>query len=287
VKFGLAFGSSIGIDSESSLELCKRAEAVGFDSVWCGEHVIWPTQIDSPYPYSPDGVMPGDFETSVADPLIWLAYVAAAAPTLRLGTCVLILPQHNPLILAKAVATLDHLSGGRVDLGVGVGWMKEEFDALGVEWPRRGARTDEYLEAMQALWAGPEATFSGEFVNFPAVTCNPRPVGGTVPIVTGGDSPIAIRRAARVANGYFPGSIDPEKLRSLIAQLGEEAEAVGRSIDDIEINAMLITDYSNPAAGVEQFEEIGINRVMVPGFFFGGEGGLDRLEGFANQAIKQ
>ncbi|MBT4520079.1 MAG: LLM class F420-dependent oxidoreductase [Halieaceae bacterium] len=287
MKFGLAFASSIGIDSASSLELCRRAEALGFDSVWCGEHVVWPSQIDSPYPYSPDGVMPGDPETPVPDPLIWLAYVAAAAPTLKLGTCVLILPQRNPLILAKELATLDRLSGGRVELGIGVGWMKEEFDALGAAWDHRGARTDEYVEAMKVLWAGPEAEFHGRFVDFPPVTCSPRPINGTIPIVTGGDSPIAIRRAGRLADGYFPGSVEPEKLARLIADLGDAATAAGRSPQDITVNAMLITDYSDPLAGVEQYREMGISRVMVPAFFFAGPNGLDLLETFAKGAISR
>jgi len=285
VKFGLAFASNVGVDSESALELCRRVEAVGFDSVWCGEHVIWPSRIESSYPYTPDGVMPGEFDTPVPDPLIWLAYVAAAAPTLKLGTCVLVLPQRNPVILAKELATLDRLSGGRVELGIGVGWMEEEFNALGVDWARRGARTDEYIEAMQALWAGPEAEFHGQFANFSAVTCSPRPVGGAIRIVTGGDSPIAIKRAARVADGYFPGSVDPDKLRTLIADLGDAAEKAGRSLEDIEINALLPTGHPDPVSVIEKFEEIGISRVMVPAFWFAGPDGLDRLEEFAGRAI--
>ena len=285
MKFGLAFASNVGVDSESALELCRRVEAVGFDSVWCGEHVIWPSRIESSYPYTPDGVMPGEFDTPVPDPLIWLAYVAAAAPTLKLGTCVLVLPQRNPVILAKELATLDRLSGGRVELGIGVGWMKEEFNALGVDWARRGARTDEYIEAMQALWAGPEAEFHGQFANFSAVTCSPRPVGGAIRNDTGGDSPIAIKRAARVADGYFPGSVDPDKLRTLIADLGDAAEKAGRSLEDIEINALLPTGHPDPVSVIEKFEEIGISRVMVPAFWFAGPDGLDRLEEFAGRAI--
>ncbi len=151
MKFGLAFASSVGTDAESALEICRRAEELGFESVWGGEHVIRPTHIESPYPYSEDGSMPGEPETPIPDPLIWLAYVASVAPTLRLGTCILILPQRNPVVLAKEVATLDHLSGGRVELGIGVGWLKEEFDVIGVPWARRGARNDEYIAAMRAL----------------------------------------------------------------------------------------------------------------------------------------
>jgi probable F420-dependent oxidoreductase len=208
MKFGLAFASSIGTEPDSALELCRRAEALGFESVWGGEHVIRPATIATPNPYTKDGEMPGEAETPIPDPLIWLAYVAAAAPSLQLGTCILIVPQRNPLVLAKELATLDHLSGGRVELGIGVGWLEEEFNALGVPWARRGARTDEYVAAMRALWSGPEAEYHGEFVDFEPATCSPRPVRGSIPILVGGDTSSAVRRAARLADGYFPGSSD-------------------------------------------------------------------------------
>ncbi len=138
MKIGLAFASSIAIDGPTSLELCRRAEAAGFESVWGGEHVILPDAIHSRYPYSQDGRIPAEPDTPIPDPLMWLAFAAAAAPTLKLGTCILIVPQRNPLILAKELATLDQLSGGRLELGLGVGWMEEEFDALGT--PRRKKR---------------------------------------------------------------------------------------------------------------------------------------------------
>ena len=192
MKFGLAFASSIAIEHDSALEICRVAEAAGFESVWGGEHVILPTTIESSYPYTADGKIPAEPDTPIPDPLIWLAFAAAAAPTLRLGTCILIVPQRNPLVLAKELATLDRLSGGRVELGLGVGWMREEFDALGVPWERRGARNDEYIAAMRALWAGPHAEFHGEFVDFPPVTCSPRPVQESIPVLVGGDTEAAI-----------------------------------------------------------------------------------------------
>lgn len=285
MKFGLAFASSVGTDSDSSVELCRRAEALGFDSVWGGEHVIVPAHIDSPYPYTPDGEMPGEEDTLIPDPLIWLAYVASAAPTLRLGTCILILPQRNPIVLAKELATLDHLSGGRVELGIGVGWMREEFGVLGVPWERRGARTDEYVAAMKALWAGPRAEFHGEFVDFAPVTCSPRPLQASIPIMVGGDTPAAIRRAARYGDGYFPGTTEPEQLQSRVVDLRSAAVAQQRDPDSIEINAIFGPQIVDPVAGVEQFEKFGVDRAMIPAFFFVGPGGLDRLEEFAEKAI--
>jgi len=285
MKVGLAFASSIAQDHDASMEVCRRAEAAGFESVWGGEHVIMPDAIVSKYPYTPDGKIPAEPETPIPDPLIWLAFAAAAAPTLRLGTCILIVPQRNPLILAKELATLDQLSGGRVELGLGVGWMKEEFDALGVPWERRGARNDEYIEAMRALWAGPHAEYHGEFVDFEPATCSPRPVNGNIPVIVGGDSDAAVRRAARIADGYFPGEGDAEKLGQLITRVKQAAEDAGRDPQALEINAMFGVQMADPAAGVEQMASIGVDRIMVPAFFFAGPGGLDRLSEFGEQVI--
>ena len=283
MKVGLAFGSSIAVDGPSAIELCRRAEEVGFESVWGGEHVIMPSEFESKYPYTADGKIPAEPDTPIPDPLIWLAYVAAAAPTLQLGTCILIVPQRNPLVLAKELATLDQLSGGRVELGLGVGWLKEEFDALGIEWARRGARNDEYVAAMRELWRGPHAEYHGEFVNFPKVTSSPRPVKGDIPILVGGDSDAAIRRAVKIANGFFPGEGDAEQLGALLARLRQAAETAGRDPDSIEINAIFGSQMSDPVAGVEQMKALGVGRIMVPAFFFAGPGGLDRLAEFGEK----
>lgn len=285
MKVGLAFGSSIAIDGPATVELCKEAEALGFESVWGGEHVILPDSIHSRYPYTEDGKIPAEPDTPIPDPLIWLAYASAAAPSLRLGTCILIVPQRNPLILAKELATLDQLSGGKVELGLGVGWLKEEFEALGVPWEKRGKRNDEYIEAMRALWAAPHAEFHGEFVDFDPCTCSPRPVNGNIPVIVGGDTDAAIGRAVRLADGYFPGEGDPERLRGLIQRLHEAAERADRDPASIAINAMFGAQMMDPVAGVEQMLQANVDRIMVPGFFFAGEGGLDRMRAFAEQAI--
>ena len=286
MKFGLAFAASIGTEPDSALEICRVAEQVGFESVWGGEHVIFPSSIESAYPYTSDGKVPATPETPIPDPLIWLAYVAAAAPTLRLGTCILILPQRNPLVLAKEIATLDHLSGGRVELGIGVGWMREEFEALGVPWERRGARTDEYVEALRTVWGGSHVEFHGEFVDFEPLTCTPRPPqGADVPILVGGDSPAALRRAAKLADGYYPGEGTIDGLRDLIKRLHEECDRQDRDPASVEINAMFSAQMSDPAAGVEAMRELNVGRVMVPAFFFAGDGGLDRLAAFGESTV--
>lgn len=285
MKIGLAFASSIAIDGPSALDICQRAEKAGFESVWGGEHVIMPDSIESKYPYTPDGKIPAEPETPIPDPLLWLGFAAAAAPSLRLGTCILIVPQRNPLILAKELATLDQLSGGRVELGLGVGWMKEEFDALGVPWERRGARNDEYIAAMRALWAGPHAEFHGEFVDFEPVTCSPRPVNGDIPVIVGGDTEVAIKRAAKLADGYFPGEGDIERLKGLITRVRQAAEDAGRDPASIQINAMFGAQMANPEQGIEEMREAGVDRMMLPAFFFAGPGGLDRLSAFGEQYV--
>lgn len=285
MKFGLAFASSVGIEGAEAVEICRVAEQAGFESVWGGEHVILPSRIESRYPYTADGKIPAEPDTPIPDPLIWLAFAAAVAPTLRLGTCILILPQRNPLVLAKELATLDRLSGGRVELGIGVGWLEEEFDALGVPWARRGARSDEYVAAMRTLWSGAEVSFHGEFVDFEAVTCSPRPEAGGIPIIIGGDTDAAIRRVVRLADGYFPGEGDPERLGGLIRRVREAAERADRDPDTIQINAMFGQQMADPVAGAEQLAALGVHRAMVPAFFFAGPGGMDRLAEFGERVI--
>lgn len=286
MKVGLGFASSIAIDGAHALEVCRRAEAAGFESLWGGEHVILPSTINSRYPYRADGKIPAANDTPIPDPLLWLAFAAAAAPSMRLGTCILIVPQRNPLILAKELATLDQLSGGKVELGLGVGWLEEEFVALGVPWERRGARNDEYVEAMRTLWSGPEVEFHGEFVDFDRVTCSPRPVQSSIPILVGGDTDAAISRAVRLADGYFPGEGDVERLDALIRRARDAAEAAGRDPASIEITAMFGSHMGDPMAGLEQLTALGVGRIMVPAFAFAGDGGLDRLDEFGERVVR-
>ena len=287
MKFGLAFASSVGLDPQSALDITRAAEAAGFESVWGGEHVIMPTGIESAYPYTPDGKIPATPDTPIPDPLIWLAYVAAAAPSLRLGTCILILPQRNPLVLAKELATLDALSGGRMELGIGVGWMKEEFDALGIPWERRGARTDEYIEAMRLLWSDSRVEYHGEFVDFDEVTCAPRPPGGDIPIIVGGDTDRAVSRAARHGNGYFPGSTDHDTLGGLVSKLREKATENGRDPASLEVSSIFAPMGDDLMPEVEARGKLGVDRLMVPAFFFAGEDGMDRLAAFGETVIAQ
>jgi probable F420-dependent oxidoreductase len=187
--------------------------------------------------------------------------------TLKLATGILILPQRNPLVLAKEVATLDHLSGGRVMLGTGVGWLAEEFAALGVPFEERGARHDEYVAVLRALWTGEAASYHGEFVDFSDCIVKPRPVNWSVPIHIGGHSPVAARRAGRLGDGFFPASGSHEELASLFALARESAKAnVSRPV------GARIHLRGNGAVGTRALDEvaalsaIGVSRVVLPAF---------------------
>ena len=167
MKFGLAF-ANIGpfVEPEAAVALAVAAEAAGFESIWTVDHVVVPAGYQSKYPYDPSGKLPSGEATVFPDPLIWLSYVAARTSTLRLATGILIVPQRNPLVLAKELASLDYLSGGRMILGAGIGWLEEEFDALGVPFAGRGERTDESIAAMRALWSEHKASYEGSTTEF-------------------------------------------------------------------------------------------------------------------------
>ncbi|MEM7322496.1 MAG: LLM class F420-dependent oxidoreductase [Actinomycetota bacterium] len=268
MKFGLMFANTgTFATADGVVQLATAAEGAGFESIWTVEHVIWPTAYSSTYPYSADGKMPGDYSAPLPDPLIWLAFAAANTSTIRLATGILIVPQRNPLVLAKTVATLDSLSGGRLDLGIGVGWLEEEFDALGVPFADRGARTDDYIAAMQALWASDGASYEGRFANFADVTSNPKPANGTVPIVVGGHSKAAARRAGRLGDGFFPGKGSIAELAELIDVARQTAADSGRDPEAVEMTAGhpgLFGD--DPVGAAEELASIGVSRSIVPAF---------------------
>lgn len=283
MKFGIGFANILGFgDRDGLVQLAQGAEAAGFESLWTIEHVIYPDGYESEYPYDPSGKMMAAPDTPMPDPLIWLSFVAAATETLRLGTGILILPERNPVILAKQVATLDHLSSGRLELGIGVGWLKEEFEALGIPFERRGARTDEYIEAMHALWDGDNAEYHGEFVDFSKASSNPKPANGRVPIHVGGHSKAAARRAGRLGDGFFPGKGD---LAELVDIARQTAADVGRDPEGLEITSFsdkIIGD--DPLGAIEELDSQGIDRVFVPSFLFLGDT-TEALAGFGERVI--
>jgi probable F420-dependent oxidoreductase len=277
MKVGLAFANTGPFaEAEGLVTMAVAAEQAGVESVWTVEHVIWPSNYDSEYPYSPSGKMPGDKTSSIPDPLVWLSFVAAHTTKMQLGTGIVILPERNPLVFAKEVATLDRLSGGRMQLGIGVGWLEEEFDALGIPWEKRGARTDEYVHAMRALWAGDDAGYDGEFVSFANVSSNPKPADGTVPFVIGGHSAAAAKRAGRLGDGFFPGKGSVAELTEMIDIVRQTAAEHDRDADAIEITAAHVGLFGDdPVGAAQELRSIGVDRTILPAFMLLGSEGVE------------
>jgi probable F420-dependent oxidoreductase len=258
---------SAAIASPTHLTACARhAEEVGLDSLWIPDHVAIPARYVSRYPYQDDG---GDWQpypweaTPFVEPLIGLAWAGAVTTTLELGTGVLIAPQREPLLLAKQAATIDALTGGRLKLGLGIGWLREELEALGAPWPGRARRTEEMIEAMRTVWTQDTAGYDGEHVSFAPVRSLPHPTRPTgVPIVLGGHSEPAARRAGRLADGFMPlvRSGDSFDTARLIAVMRDAALDAGRDPDAIEIVGFGAED---PAA-LHAMREAGFDHV----FFF-------------------
>lgn len=269
MKFGIMFANTgHGSSPSGAKAVAEAAEAGGFESIWTVEHVVVPSGYESKYPYDPSGKMAGGAEEfDLPDPLIWLTWVAAHTTTVKLATGILIVPQRNPVITAKEVATLDQLSGGRVMLGVGAGWLAEEFAALNESFDDRGKRLDEYVAVMRALWEGGKTNFDGEYFNFQECISRPRPANGTVPIIVGGHTKAAARRAGRLGDGFFPGSAGIDEVAELITIVRQTAEDHGRDPDAIELIAGAFAP-PGPALDerIERLTEIGVTHGIVPTF---------------------
>jgi probable F420-dependent oxidoreductase len=259
VKFGIMPGYQFApVETpEYAAGFAQLVESLGFESVWPVEHVVMPVSYTSRYPYSADGRMPIP-DAAIPDPLIWNTFVAAVTQRLLLGTAMVILPQRNPVVLAKIAASLDVLSGGRTILGVGLGWMQEEAIAVGSDFSARGQRADEYIEAMRALWMQPVANFHGETVDFSNVQCNPRPNQG-IPIHIGGHSSAAARRAGRLGDGFMPIAAGPEDLARLRAIVEESAREAGRDPAAIEITCLGLPNEASAKA----YADVGVDRMIV------------------------
>jgi len=259
MKIGIA-GANIAAFAERdhAVALARTAEAAGIESLWTYEHIVVPGVYQSAYPYSSSGRMP---DARFADALDWIAFLSAVTEHIAFGTGVLILPEHNPVELAKRAATIDRLSGGRLLLGVGVGWLKEEFEALGVPWERRSARTDEYIQVMRHLWAADEATFTGQFVRFRRTRCFPKPlqVPG-IPVIVGGHTEAAAARAGRIGDGFYPAAA-PDRVAELLRIVRRSAKEAGRDPARIEITAGAGQDCDTDT--VKRYQDLGVTRVMV------------------------
>ncbi|MHB8220946.1 MAG: LLM class F420-dependent oxidoreductase [Acidimicrobiales bacterium] len=243
--------------------LGREAESRGIHRLWVGEHVVLFDQYESHYPYAADGRIPIPSESGLLEPLSTLTFLAAHTDAVRLGTAMVLLPQRNPVYTAKEVATLDWLSDGRVDLGVGVGWLKEEFDAVAAPWERRGARTDEYLEVLKTLWCEDPSEFHGDAYDLPPCSMFPKPIqAGGPPIHVGGESSAALRRVARYGQGWHSFNRLPEDVAEPLARLERMLEDVGRTRSDVEVTVCPYLHELTPER-VSQYADAGVDAVAA------------------------
>lgn len=260
IQVGMMFANGArSAEPDHALVLAQAAESLGYESLWAVQHIVVPVEHDSEYPYSESGSIPGGPFVAVPEPLVWLAFVAAVTTRIKLATGILILPEQHPLVVAKQVASLDRLCGGRFLLGVGAGWLREEFDAVDAVFDGRGPRMDEAIGVMRRAWAERVAVSDGPAYPHGPVAVEPKPVHGAVPIVVGGHTSAAARRAGRLGDGFFPLAVRGEDLRRLVLEVRQHAEAAGRDPMAIEISA----DPPKNEAEAEVLRELGVARVIV------------------------
>ena len=243
----------------------QLAEAKGVHGIWVPEHVLFFPDYASTYPYSDSGRMPGDPE-GLLDPFTALTFIAAHTQRVRLGTGICLVPQRQPVYTAKMVADVDYLSGGRVDFGVGIGWLKEEFQNLGMDFASRGARTEEYLLAMKALWSEGISEFKGQTLNLEPCHFNPKPVQRPhPPIIFGGESDAAMRRVARLGDGWYGYDLTPEDLGRRLNSLDAGLASTGRDRSQIQVivgpNRHPVTEQT-----LYEYSAVGADQVVVPMF---------------------
>ncbi len=263
MKIGL-IPVNVGVSSvERMLEIARAAERGGFESLWTFEHVIVPIDYASRYPYSADGKMAVTPETNFVDPLVALSHIAAHTTRVRLATGVNILPQTNPLLLAKQAASLDFVSGGRFLLGVGIGWLAEEFQAMGVPFERRGARFDDAVAAMRKVWSGKVVEHASDFLHWKGFKSHPVPVQKPFPVIIGGSKGKAFERIARHGDGWYAPTASLGQLAPLLESLDEACAKVGRDRRSVEITAMWIPGLEAVDV-LPRYAELGVSRLVVP-----------------------
>ncbi len=263
---------TVGVGPCSTGDFIRRsaraAERAGFASFWAGDHVVlFGAYPESPYPYA--GVNPAWGDPPISDPrlplyepVMAMAWAAAATETIEIGSSILILPQRNPLILAKELSVLDEFSGGRVVLGTGVGWCKEEMEAIGAEWKTRGKRTDEYIDAMRTLWRDDPASFDGPTVRFKDAYMYPRPVRpGGIPIMIGGDTEIAQKRVARTGDGWLAFNLPVDEARARVARLKELTRKQEREPEQLRISVAIFT-WTEPDQ-LKRYRDAGITEFLL------------------------
>ena len=265
----MKIGALVGFGKQASPELIaavgRAVEERGLHSLWVPEHVLFFPAYASRYPYSEDGKLPGDPD-GVLEPFTALAFLGAHTERIRLGTGICLIPQRHPVYAAKQVADVDFLSGGRVDLGVGIGWLREEFQALGIPWERRAARTRECIAVMKTLWCDEVSRFDGEFFTLPDCLQNPKPVQKPhPPIHFGGESDAALARVAEVGQGWFGFDLTPDTLAERLAALDARLARADRSREDVEIHATPNRTHVD-SEGAKRFRDLGVDQLILPLF---------------------
>jgi probable F420-dependent oxidoreductase len=240
-----------------------RAEDIGLESIWMGEHVTLFDKNTYGYPGSKDGRIPVPQGGGMLDVVATFGFLAAATSKLRLGTGVALVPQRNPIYTAKEVCTLDWLSDGRFDFGIGVGWNKEEVEACGYRWEDRGARCDEFLEAMRRLWTEPVVDFSGKWLKFETCRLDPKPIQKPhVPIIVGGYADAAFRRAVRFGAGWYGFNRDPAATREVLARLDAAFVKAGRKRDE-KFQIIMTPPATMAMDALQEYAELGVDRLVV------------------------
>lgn len=245
-----------------AIEIARVAEACDFASLWVPEHAVLFDDYEPTYPYADDGRMPGGSTGNVLDPIPVLSFFAAHTQRIRIGTGVLILPQRNPIYAAKELASLDVLSGGRLDVGIGVGWLAEEMRALGLSYEGRGARMNSYIAVMKALWCEDPSAHEDEFYSLPACRFAPKPVQKPhPPLLLGGESRPALRRIAEIGEGWVAASKSPEEMKSLLAELDLLLEERGRRRDELQITLMPARDLTLDI--LRAYADLGVDQIVT------------------------
>jgi probable F420-dependent oxidoreductase len=287
VKFALLPPYRTGAVAEPDWisRFAQHAEACGFDGIYTVEHAVVPVGYQSKYPYAPDGRMTLPDHADIPDPLELLSFLAGRTSTLGLGTGLIVLPEHHPVQLAKRLATIDRLSGGRLLIGVGVGWLREELEALNVDPSTRGRRTDECIEALRVLWREDEPTYHGEFFSFTKACSHPKPVhAGGVPIHIGGHSAAAARRAGRLGDGFHPLGLAGDALNERLDQMRAAADAAGRDPDSIELTLGGLLDQLDDDR-LATAQKMGAVRLVLSTRVTDIEAMCDQMSAFAEQFI--
>ena len=263
MRIGLqAIGIGTGARSDVLQAVARAAEAAGFATLWAGEHVVLFDRQQSKYPYAVGGAFTVEGATDWLDPFAALAWAGAVTTTIGLATGICLVPEHNPLILAKQIASLDRLSGGRFALGVGVGWMAEEFAALGVPFARRTQRTREYVAVMRQLWREDATTFAGEFVTVDGARSFPKPQRGAVPVLMGGESRAALERAAEYGDGWYGFNLAVDEAAERIALLEQLLVARGRDRATLRVVVAPFTKALGPG-DLERYRALGVDELVV------------------------